>query len=84
MAKGPMTVTGFIAFAQGWGGLYIRANKLACKQLRKHPGLGIPNRLRHPRRARAGPLGGRPGHRRRHAGRLRLRARAVLVADATT
>ena len=27
MAKGPMTVTGFIAYAQGWGGLYIRANK---------------------------------------------------------
>jgi acyl dehydratase len=45
IAKGPMTVTGFIAFAQGWGGLYIRANKLAWKQLRKHPGLGIPNRF---------------------------------------
>jgi hypothetical protein len=29
--KGPMTVTGFIAYAQGWGGLYIRANKLAWK-----------------------------------------------------
>lgn len=43
MAKGPMTVTGFIAYAQGWGGLYIRANKLAYHQLRKHPGLGIPN-----------------------------------------
>jgi len=43
MAKGPMTVTGFIAYAQGWGGLYIRANKLAYKQLRKHSGLGIPN-----------------------------------------
>jgi acyl dehydratase len=43
MAKGPMTVTGFIAYAQGWGGLYIRANKLAHQQLRKHPGLGIPN-----------------------------------------
>ena len=42
MAKGPMTVTGFIAFAQGWGGLYIRANKLAWKQLRKHPGAGHP------------------------------------------
>ena len=28
MLKGPMTVTGFIAYAQGWGGLYIRANKL--------------------------------------------------------
>ena len=45
IAKGPMTVTGFIAYAQGWGGLYIRANKLAYEQLRKHPGLGIPNRF---------------------------------------
>jgi acyl dehydratase len=45
MVKGPMTVTGFIAFAQGWGGLYIRANKLAWQQLRKHPGLGIPNKF---------------------------------------
>jgi acyl dehydratase len=45
MVKGPMTVTGFIAFAQGWGGLYIRANKIAYKQIRKHPGLGIPNSL---------------------------------------
>ncbi|MBS0638363.1 MAG: MaoC family dehydratase N-terminal domain-containing protein [Acetobacteraceae bacterium] len=45
MAKGPMTVTGFIAYAQGWGGLYIRANKLAWKQVNHHPGLGIPNRF---------------------------------------
>jgi hypothetical protein len=45
MAKGPMTVTGFIAFAQGWGGLYIRANKLAWKQIHRHPGLGIKNRF---------------------------------------
>jgi len=45
MAKGPMTVTGFIAFAQGWGGLYIRANKLAWKQVHRHKGLGIPNRF---------------------------------------
>ena len=45
MAKGPMTVTGFIAFAQGWGGLYIRANKLAWKQITAHPGLGIKNRF---------------------------------------
>ncbi len=43
MTKGPMTVTGFIAYAQGWGGLYIRANRLAHQQLRKHPGLGIAN-----------------------------------------
>jgi acyl dehydratase len=45
MAKGPMTVTGFIAFAQGWGGLYIRANKLAWKQIQRHSGLGIANRF---------------------------------------
>ncbi|WP_428542327.1 FAS1-like dehydratase domain-containing protein [Rhodopila sp.] len=45
MAKGPMTVTGFIAFAQGWGGLYIRANKLAWRQAHNHPGLGIKNRF---------------------------------------
>ncbi len=45
MLKGPMTVTGFISFAQGWGGLYLRANRLAWKQLRKHPGLGIPDRF---------------------------------------
>jgi acyl dehydratase len=43
MVKGPMTVTGFIAFAQGWGGLYIRANKLNWRQVARHPGLGIPN-----------------------------------------
>jgi acyl dehydratase len=45
MVKGPMTVTGFIAYAQGWGGLYIRANKLAWKQVAAHPGLGIKNRF---------------------------------------
>jgi acyl dehydratase len=45
MAKGPMTVTGFIAYAQGWGGLYIRANKLAWQQIHRHPGLGIKNRF---------------------------------------
>ena len=48
MVKGPMTVTGFIAYAQGWGGLYIRANKLAWKQIRAHPGLGITNRFNIP------------------------------------
>jgi len=44
MVKGPMTVTGFIAYAQGWGGLYIRAHKLAWQMMAKHPGTGIPNR----------------------------------------
>ncbi|MEZ5855782.1 MAG: acyl dehydratase [Hyphomicrobiaceae bacterium] len=48
MAKGPMTVTGFIAYAQGWGGLYIRANKIAWKMIHQHPGLGIPNRFNIP------------------------------------
>jgi len=45
IVKGPMTVTGFIAFAQGWGGLYIRANKLQWKLISKHPGTGIKNRF---------------------------------------
>lgn len=43
--KGPMTVTGFIAYAQGWGGLYIRANKLAWQLIDAHPGAGIKNRF---------------------------------------
>jgi acyl dehydratase len=45
MVKGPMTVTGFIAYAQGWGGLYIRANKLAWRLMHAHPGIGIKNRF---------------------------------------
>ena len=45
MFKGPMTVTGFIGYAQGWGGLYIRANKLAWKLIDAHPGVGIKNRF---------------------------------------
>jgi acyl dehydratase len=45
MMKGPMTVTGFICYAQGWGGLYIRANKLAWKLQQAHPGAGIKNRF---------------------------------------
>ena len=48
MMKGPMTVTGFICYAQGWGGLYIRANKLAYQQHAKHAGLGIRNRFNVP------------------------------------
>lgn len=48
MMKGPMTVTGFICYAQGWGGLYIRANKLAYKMQQAHPGLGIKNRFNVP------------------------------------
>jgi acyl dehydratase len=45
MVKGPMTVTGFIAYVQGWGGLYIRAHKLAWQQVAKHPQTGIKNRF---------------------------------------
>ncbi len=45
MFKGPMTVTGFVAYAQGWGGLYIRANKLAWKLIDAHSGVGITNRF---------------------------------------
>jgi acyl dehydratase len=43
IVKGPMTVTGFIAFDMGWGGLYVRAHKNAFKMFAKHPGLAIPN-----------------------------------------
>jgi acyl dehydratase len=45
MLKGPMTVTGFIGYAQGWGGLYIRTNKLHFQLIDNHPGLGIPNKF---------------------------------------
>ena len=34
-----MTVTGFICYAQGWGGLYIRANKLANQMQQANPTL---------------------------------------------
>lgn len=43
IAKGPMTVTGFIAFVQGWGGLYVRAHKVAFGMYGRHAGLAIPN-----------------------------------------
>ena len=43
--KGPMTITGFICYTQGWGGLYIRAHKLAYKMIAKHPNIGIKNRF---------------------------------------
>jgi acyl dehydratase len=45
IVKGPMTVTGFIAYAQGWGGLYIRANKLAWQLISRHSGVGIKNKF---------------------------------------
>lgn len=35
----------FIAYAQGGGGLYIRANKRAFKLIDAHPGVGITNRF---------------------------------------
>lgn len=41
MVKGPMTVTGFIAYLQGWGGIYIRAHRLFHRQLKKLPALAI-------------------------------------------
>ena len=40
-----MTITGFIGYAQGWGGLYIRANRLAYKLRRRHPAAGIADRF---------------------------------------
>ena len=81
MVKGPMTVTGFIAYAQGWGGLYIRANKLAWKHDRRASRPRHQEPLRHPRLPRARALGGGVRARGRRARRLRLRPRALLVAD---
>jgi len=43
--KGPMTVTSFIAFDLGWGGLYIKAHAGAFAMYDAHPALGIPNDL---------------------------------------
>ncbi len=43
LQKGPLTVTGMIAWDQGWGGLYIRAHKMAFDMFEAHPALGIPN-----------------------------------------
>ena len=83
MVKGPMTVTGFIAYAQGWGGLYIRANKLAWKLHRRASRARHHQPLRHPRLSRARALGGGVRARGRRARRLRLRPRALLVADAS-
>lgn len=41
--KGPSTVTGFVAFTQGWGSLYVKAHGVAFEMFREHPALGIPN-----------------------------------------
>lgn len=45
LVKGPLTVTGMIAWDQGWGGLYIRADALAFQMFEAHPALAIPNAL---------------------------------------
>lgn len=46
--KGPMTITGFISFVQGWGGIFVRAHKLAYKLFRSAPGSAIRNSLNIP------------------------------------
>jgi MaoC dehydratase-like protein len=43
LPKGPLTVTGMIAWDQGWGGLYIRADALAFQLFDAHPALAIAN-----------------------------------------
>jgi acyl dehydratase len=43
VVKGPLTATSVIAYAQGWGGLYIRAHAYARDLFRTHPALAIPN-----------------------------------------
>ena len=70
MMKGPMTVTGFICYAQGWGGLYIRANKLAWKTAVEAPGPRHQESLQRARLPRARALGRSIRARGRRAGRL--------------
>jgi hypothetical protein len=41
--KGPATVTSFLAWDLGWGGLYINAHSQAFRMFEDHPALGIPN-----------------------------------------
>src|SRR5499433_1157608 len=43
IVKGPLTITSIVAFVQGWGSLYVRANGLAFDLFDRHPALGIPN-----------------------------------------
>ncbi len=43
LLKGPSTITGFVAFTQGWGSLYVKAHGVAMDMFRAHPALGIPN-----------------------------------------
>lgn len=43
LLKGPMSVTGIIAFDQGWGGLYIHAHGQLFEMIDTHPALGTTN-----------------------------------------
>jgi acyl dehydratase len=45
VVKGPVTVTDFIAWLMGWGGLFVRAHRIALEFRRQHPAAGIPNEL---------------------------------------
>jgi acyl dehydratase len=44
MLKGPMTVTGFITYVQGSGGLFLRSNKLAFQLLDSIPSIAFKNK----------------------------------------
>ncbi len=70
MMKGPMTVTGFICYAQGWGGLYIRANKLAWQDAVEASGPRHQESLQRARLSGARSLGRSIRARSRRAGRL--------------
>jgi hypothetical protein len=45
IVKGPLTITEIIAWLRGWGGLFIRAHKIALDYYRRHPAAAIPNAL---------------------------------------
>ena len=45
IVKGPLTITDIIAWLRGWGGLFIRAHKIALAYYRRHPAAAIHNEL---------------------------------------
>ncbi|MBI3967405.1 MAG: MaoC family dehydratase N-terminal domain-containing protein [Chloroflexi bacterium] len=45
VTKGPVTVTDFIAWLMGWGGLFVRAHRVAVEFRQRHPAAGIVNEL---------------------------------------
>lgn len=43
LVRGPSTITNTISYLQGFGGVYLKANRMNWKQLDKYPSMGAPN-----------------------------------------